>query len=75
VLINTFPLHAFSGMFVTVLGSYFNFGRLTFVHTELCGQFGWQFLSFLGLGLEVIILIATPKLFDWLEDGDLTLPK
>lgn len=42
VLINAFPLHALSGMFITVLGSYFNFGRLTFMHTYLCGKFDWK---------------------------------
>lgn len=66
VLINTFPIHALSGMFITVLGSYFNFGRLTFIHTYLCGLFGWQVLSFIGIGFQLLIVGSTPLLFRWL---------
>lgn len=33
VMINGFPIHALSGMYITLLGSFFNFGNLTFVHT------------------------------------------
>lgn len=51
VLINSFPLHALSGMFITVLGSYFNFGRLTFLHTFICGRYDWKTLSLIGLAL------------------------
>ncbi len=75
VLINGFPLHALSGMFITVLGSYFNFGRLTFLHTYLCGQYGWKQLSYIGLALQIVIVGMTPKLFAWMERGDLALPK
>lgn len=75
VLINSFPLHALSGMFITVLGSYFNFGRLTFLHTYLCGRYDWKTLSLIGVGLQVFIVLLTPRLFRWLDEGDLTLPK
>jgi hypothetical protein len=75
VLINSFPLHALSGMFITVLGSYFNFGRLTFLHTYLCGKYGWETLSFVGLAIQMLIVLATPRLFRWLKEGNLTLPK
>lgn len=75
VLINSFPLHALSGMFITVLGSYFNFGRLTFLHTYLSGRCDWITLSLLGLALQVVIVAGTPKMFAWMQEGDLTLPK
>jgi hypothetical protein len=66
VLINSFPLHALSGMFITVLGSYFNFGRLTFIHTYLSGRYDWKSLSLIGLVLQVLIVVATPRMFRWL---------
>lgn len=75
VLINSFPLHALSGMFITVLGSYVNFGRLTFMHTYLCGRYDWKPLSYIGLGIQAIIIAAMPFIFRWIEAGDLTLPK
>jgi hypothetical protein len=73
--INSFPLHALSGMYITVLGSYANFGRLTFIHTELCGKYDWKTLSLMGLMLQGIIVAFTPRLFRWYETGDLSLPK
>ena len=73
--INSFPLHALSGMYITVLGSYANFGRLTFIHTELCGKYDWKTLSLMGLILQGIIVAFTPRLFRWYETGDLSLPK
>jgi hypothetical protein len=33
VVINEFPLHALSGMYITLLGSFYNFGYLKFIHT------------------------------------------
>ena len=66
VMINTFPVHALSGMFITVLGSFLNFGKLTFVHTYLDGQLGWKLLSFVGIGLELVIVGFTPVVFRWL---------
>lgn len=33
VMINQFPIHALSGMYITLLGSFVNFGNLTFIHT------------------------------------------
>ena len=66
VMINSFPVHALSGMFITVLGSYFNFGRLTFIHTYLCGLLGWRVLSFVGIGVQLLTVAFTPLLFRWL---------
>lgn len=66
VMINTFPVHALSGMFITVLGSSLNFGKLTFVHTFLAGLLGWKLLSFVGIGLELVVVGFTPLIFKWL---------
>jgi hypothetical protein len=62
-------------MYITVLGSYANFGRLTFIYTELCGKYDWKTLSLMGLILQGIIVAFTPRLFRWYETGDLSLPK
>lgn len=75
VMINTFPVHALSGMFITVLGSYFNFGRLNFIHTYLCGLFGWKLLSFVGIGLQLMFVGFTPVIFRWLYRGNVDLRK
>ena len=74
VLINSFPLHALSGMFITTLGSYFNFGRLTFIHTKLCGIYGWEKTTLIGLTLQIIILFLLPAMFSWVDKADPTLP-
>lgn len=69
VLINQFPVHALSGMYITVLGSYFNFGRLTFFHTEICGIFGWKLVSGLGLFLQFIIVLCLHNFYGWVING------
>lgn len=74
VMINEFPLHGLSGMYITLLGSFFNFGRLTAVQTELCGIFGWKQMSLVGLGLQVVILVCSKKMFDWVERGECSIP-
>jgi hypothetical protein len=66
VIINEFPLHALSGMYVTLLGSFYNFGRLTSLHTELCGLFGWKLMSAFGMVLQMVLLIFLKPMFRWM---------
>lgn len=53
-------------MYITLLGSFYNFGRLTTVHTELCGWLGWKLMSSLGLVLQMVILIFLKHMFQWM---------
>lgn len=75
VIINEFPIHALSGMYITLLGSFYNFGRLTSIHTELCGWFGWRFASSVGMVLQMALLIGLRRMFSWMEAGEVKVPK
>ncbi len=66
VIINEFPLHALSGMYITLLGSFYNFGRLVSIHTELCGLFGWKLMSAVGMVLQLTLLIFLKRMFEWM---------
>jgi hypothetical protein len=53
-------------MYITVMASAANFGRLTTIQTEICGKFGgWDLWSAIGLGIQLIITIFMPQLFGW----------
>lgn len=74
VIINEFPLHALSGMHITLLGSFYNFGRLTSLHTWLCGLFGWRLMSVWGLVLQLGLLLLSKGMYDWMEAGEAAIP-
>jgi hypothetical protein len=74
-LINDFSVHALSGMFITFMASFSNFGRQTSIHTWLCGKFTWQTLSLIGLGLQLLLIISLPWFYGWVQDGHSEVPK
>lgn len=74
VIINEFPVHALTGMYITVMVSCNNFGKLTSIHTEISGKLGWKFCSAVGLLLQLIIVFLLPRFYKWVEDGDSHVP-
>lgn len=73
-MINEFPPHALTGMFITLNASFSNFGQLTSLQTLICGKFGWKLCSFLGLGIQAVIIGFTFRLFDWMKEGNSHVP-
>lgn len=73
IMINTFPVHALSGMFITVLASLSNFGRLKTVNTKIIGVFGWRVCAFVGLVVQFVFVFAMPRMLKWIEDGSVDI--
>lgn len=71
IMINTFPVHALSGMFITVLASLNNFGRLKTVNTKIIGVFGWRCCAFIGLAFQIALVCCMPRMLKWIENGSL----
>jgi hypothetical protein len=74
-MINDFRVHALTGMFITFLASFSNFGRQTSIHTWLCGKFTWQTCSLIGLGLQLLLIVSLPWFYGWVLAGDSEVPK
>lgn len=73
-MINDFPPNALTGMFITLCASFSNLGQLTSLQTIICGALGWKLCSFIGLGIQLVIVIFTPRLFDWIKEGNSHVP-
>ena len=56
-------------MFITLCASFANLGQLTTLQTIICGKLGWKLCSYVGLAIQAIIVLFTPKLFQWMKDG------
>ena len=74
-MINDFPVNALTGMFITFMASFSNFGKQTSIHTWICGKFGWKNCALFGLTLQVIILILLPRFYRWVQEGSSSVPK
>jgi len=62
-------------MYITLLGSFYNFAYLKFIHTELCGLFGWRLMSWLGFGLELVLIYYMRPMWKWMEKGSTEVAK
>lgn len=69
-MINDFPVHALTGMYVTFMASFANLGMQTSAQTWLSGKFGWRLCALIGTGIQIVILLAMPKFYDWVQAGD-----
>ena len=74
-MINDFPVHGLSGMFITFMASFSNFGRQHSIHTWLCGIFTWKTCAMLGLALQLLLIILLPWFYNWVQAADSTVPK
>ena len=56
-------------MYITLLGSFYNLGYQKALHTEICGLFGWRLMSWIGMGVEVLIVLYLGRMWRWMEEG------
>lgn len=69
-MINDFPPHALTGMFITFMASFSNFGKEKAPHTWIAGKLGWKLCALVGLGLQVIIILCLPAIYRWVQEGN-----
>jgi hypothetical protein len=69
-MINDFQVHALTGMFVTFMASFANFGMQLTVQTWICGKLGWKLCALVGTGIQMGIVIFLPRFYDWVQAGD-----
>jgi len=74
-MINDFPVHALTGMFITFLASFSNFGRQLSIHTWLCGIFTWKTCALVGLGIQLVLIVFMPWFYAWVQAGDSKVPE
>ena len=74
-MVNQFPPNALTGMFITFLTSCSNFGKITSVHTWIIGKLGWKLCFLVGLGIQIIIVMCIPAFFEWINAGNVHVPK
>jgi hypothetical protein len=63
IIINSFPLHGLSGMFITIMLSVWNLGELKTFNTLIIDVFGWKICALLGIGLQIVIICFIPTFF------------
>ncbi len=51
-----------SGMFITMLNSGANFGRLDSIQIYLTGIWGWHTSAIIGLVMQAILIVLFPKM-------------
>lgn len=73
ILINSFPLHALSGMFITILLSVWNMGDLKTLNTLSIDYFGWKHCAILGVILQFVTILMIPRLLEWIEAGEVEI--
>lgn len=74
-MINDFSPHALTGMFITFLASFSNFGKEKAPHTWIAGKLGWKLCALVGLGLQVIIILCLIPLYHWVQEGNSDVPE
>jgi hypothetical protein len=52
-----FPIHRYTGMFITVLASANNLGNTIAVHTKILSWCSWWIMSWVGIGLQLLIVL------------------
>lgn len=60
-------------MFITMLNSAANFGRVKALDIYLTGVWGWRISAIIGLSLQVFLLMIIPKLYSYLQRGSTDL--
>ena len=60
-------------MFITMLNSGANFGRLDALHIYLTGLWGWDTVAFIGLVLQGGIITCFPSIFEYVNEGEVEI--
>jgi hypothetical protein len=69
MVINSFPLHGLSGMFITIMLSVWNLGELKTVNTLIIDVFGWRPCALMGIVIQLAIICCLPSIFEWVNKG------
>lgn len=67
IMINSFPLHGLSGMFITIMLSVWNLGDLKTLNTLIIDVFGWKNCAIFGVGLQLVIICYLPSIITWIN--------
>lgn len=73
IYVNAIPRMSLSAIFITMLESGVNFGRLDAFHVLLAGYWGWKTCAIIGLALEAILIAFLPKMFSFAQKGTTTV--
>lgn len=66
IFIYEFPLHRYTGLFITFLASAANLGGNQTLHTKLLDKYGWWDVSWVGLGIQLgILAFVCFWMLDW----------
>lgn len=57
-------------MYLTMLASMSNFGKLKALHTYFLSLFGWRFCTFVGLIIQFLIVIFIKDIYIWTSKGN-----
>ena len=60
-------------MFITMLNSGANFGRIKALDIYLTGIWGWNISAIIGLSLQAVILVFIPKMYSYIQKGSVDL--
>lgn len=69
MIINSFPLHGLSGMFITIMLSVWNLGELKTLNTLIIDVLGWKPCALMGIVLQLVIICNIPAIFEWINQG------
>ncbi len=73
IYLYSFPLHGFTGMFITFILSIWNLGEIKTLNTLAIDRFGWKLCSMIGLSLQIIIISTLPELIAWIDRGTIDI--
>ena len=71
IYIYQFPLHGFTGMFITIFISIWNLGSLTTFSTLIIHVVGWRICAFIGVVIQLLFVLIIDQFFEWIEKGSL----
>jgi hypothetical protein len=74
-MVNDFAPHALTGMFITFMASFSNFGKEKSPHTWIAGKLGWKTCALVGLAIQVVIIVLLPSIYRWMQAGDSDVPE
>ena len=74
-MISNFEIHAFTSMFTSFMTSFSHLGSEKVLQSWICGLVGFEKCALAGAGLQLIIILVLPKFYDWVQEGDGSVPE
>lgn len=69
IMSNSFPTHALTGMYLSITYSVWNLGELNTLNTLIIDSFGWRVCTYIGIAIQLMIIIKLPALLSWVGAG------